>query len=101
MTIPSFFLSLNLHYNYSNLTKNVTKKFFLSIATTCFTVWLICRKSKWTFKCVYQLKKLCDKKTLSCTNAFDRLMLYNIPTIKFEELRMIVFLVFGYYSSNS
>ena len=29
---------------------------------------------------------------------FDRLMLYNIPTIKVEELRMVVFLVLEYYS---
>ena len=29
---------------------------------------------------------------------FDRLMLYNIPTINFEELRMVVFLVLEYYS---
>ena len=27
---------------------------------------------------------------------FDRLMLYNIPTIKVEELRMVVFLVLEY-----
>ena len=48
------------------------------------------RKSKWTFKCVFQLKKLCDKKTLRSMKAFDRLILYiNIPTIKVEELRMI------------